>query len=209
MEEKIPLFPLKMVPFPGEMINLHIFEPRYKDLVNDTLNHEKRFGIPPFINKKIDFGTLMLITDVAKVYEDGRMDIITNGIRVFKILDYDNPSKGKKYAEGYVEYLDNDPAEDPLMKSIFIEKVEEFFILINELEKSQIQDDVKSFDVIHRLGLTLEMEYEILKMEREVERQEYIIDYLEQTIPVLRRVEKAKEKIRMNGHFRYFDAINF
>lgn len=209
MEERIPLFPLKMVPFPGEMINLHIFEPRYKELVNDILNLEKRFGIPPFINKKIDFGTLMEITEVAKVYEDGRMDIITNGIKVFKILDYNNPSKGKKYAEGFVEYMENDPAEDPLMKSIFIEKIEDFFVLINEMGNTQVQDDIKSYDVIHKLGLSLEMEYEILKMEREVERQEYIIDYLEKTIPVLRRVEKAKEKIRMNGHFRYFDAINF
>ena len=209
MEEKIPLFPLKMVPFPGEMINLHIFEPRYKDLVNDILNLEKRFGIPPFINKKIDFGTLMEISEVAKVYDDGRLDIITNGIKVFKILDYTNPSTGKKYAEGFVEYLENDPAEDPLMKSIFIEKIEEFFTLINEMGKFHIPDEIKSYEIIHKLGLTLEMEYEILQMEREVERQEYIIDYLAQTIPVLRRVEKAKEKIRMNGHFRYFDAINF
>lgn len=209
MEEKIPLFPLKMVPFPGEMINLHIFEPRYKELVNDILNLEKRFGIPPYINKKIDFGTLMEIKEVVKVYEDGRMDITTNGIKVFKILDYNNPSRGKKYAVGFVEYMENDPAEDPLMKSIFIEKIEEFFVLINEMGNTQVKDEIKSYDVIHKLGLTLEMEYEILKMEREVERQEYIIDYLEKTIPVLRRVEKAKEKIRMNGHFRYFDAINF
>jgi Lon protease-like protein len=209
MEEKIPLFPLKMVPFPGEEINLHIFEPRYKDLVNDILDVEKRFGIPPFIHKKIDFGTLMEITKVVKVYDDGRMDIITNGIRVFKILDYKNPAGKKKYAEGFVEYLENDPTEDPLMKSIFIEKIEEFFTLINELGKIQIEENVKSFDVIHKLGLTLEMEYEILKMEREVERQEYIIDYLDQTIPVLQRVEKAKKIIRLNGHFRYFDAINF
>lgn len=209
MEEKIPLFPLKMVPFPGENINLHIFEPRYKDLINDIMKIEKRFGIPPFIHKKIDFGTLMEITDVVKVYDDGRLDIVSNGIKVFKILDYKNPSDGKKYAEGFVEYLENDPTEDPLMKSIFIEKIEEFFALINELGKIQIEDEVQSYDVIHKLGLTLEMEYEILKMEREVERQEYIIDYLDQTIPVLQRVGKAKEIIRMNGHFRYFDAINF
>jgi hypothetical protein len=209
MEEKIPLFPLKMVPFPGEEINLHIFEPRYKDLINDILNQEKRFGIPPYVNKQIDFGTLMEIVKIVNVYEDARMDIITRGIKVFKILDYKNPSSGKKYAEGFVEYLGNDATEDPLMKSIFIEKIEEFFTLINELGKVHIREEVQSFDIIHKLGLTLEMEYEILKMEREVERQEYIIDYLDQTIPVLQRVEKAKEIIRMNGHFKYFDAINF
>jgi len=209
MEEKIPLFPLKMVPFPGEEINLHIFEPRYKDLINDALNNQKSFGIPPFIKKKIDFGTLMQIIEVVKVYDDGRMDIITKGIKVFKILNFENPAKGKKYAEGFVEYMQNDEAEDPLMKSIFIEKLEEFFSLINVIGHTQIIDDLHSYDIIHKLGLTIEMEYEILKMEREIERQEYIIDYLDRTIPILKRVEKAKEIIKMNGHFRYFDTINF
>jgi hypothetical protein len=209
MDEKIPLFPLKMVPFPGEEINLHIFEPRYKELVRDILKREKRFGIPPYINKNIDYGTLMEITSVERVYDDGRLDIVTRGIRVFKILDYKNPSEGKKYAEGFVEYLNDDQVEDPLMKNTFIEKVEEFFSMINVLGKVQIQEDIRSFDVIHKLGLPIEMEYRMLKMDREIERQEFIIDYLDQTIPVMRRVEKAKEIIRMNGHFKYFDAINF
>ncbi len=209
MEEKIPLFPLKMVPFPGEEINLHIFEPRYKDLINDVINNRRSFGIPPFIKKKIDFGTLMEIIEVVKVYDDGRMDIMTKGVKIFKILDYKNPAEGKKYAEGFVEYLQNDEAEDPLMKSIFIEKLEEFFSLINVFGQTQVKDDLFSYDVIHKLGLTIEMEYEILKMEREIERQEYIIDYLDRTLPVLKRVEKAKEIIKMNGHFRYFDTINF
>lgn len=209
MEEKIPLFPLKMVPFPGEEINLHIFEPRYKDLINDILEQEKRFGIAAYINKKIDYGTLMEITEISKIFDDGRMDIVTRGLRVFKILNYKNPAAGKKYAEGFVEYMNEDMTEDPLMKNTFIEKVEEFFSLINVLGKVQVLEDTRSYDVIHKLGLTLEMEYEILQMDREIERQEYIIDFLDQTIPVLQRVEKAKEIIRMNGHFRYFDAINF
>lgn len=209
MEEKIALFPLKMVPFPDEEIHLHIFEPRYKDLVNDVLGLEKRFGIPPFINKKIDFGTLMEIKEIVRTYDDGRMDIVTRGIRVFRIIDYKNPSTGKKYAEGFVEYLEDDLTEDPLMKNTFIEKVEEFFSLINVLGRVQIVDDIKSFDIIHKLGLPLEKEYEMLQMEREIERQEFIIDYLDETIPALQRAEKAKEIIRMNGHFRYFDAINF
>ena len=209
MEEKIPLFPLKMVPFPGEEINLHIFEPRYKDLINDILDQDKRFGIPAYINKKIDYGTLMEITEVSRVFDDGRMDIVTRGLQVFKILNFKNPAAGKKYAEGFVEYLNDDMTEDPLMKNTFIEKVEEFFSLINVLGKVQVLEDTRSYDVIHKLGLTLEMEYEILQIDREIERQEYIIDFLDQTIPVLQRVEKAKEIIRMNGHFRYFDAINF
>ncbi len=209
MEEKISLFPLKMVPFPGEEINLHVFEPRYKDLVNDAAGKTRQFGIPAFINKKIDYGTLMEISEIVKTYDDGRMDISLRGLKVFKIIDYQNPGEGKKYAEGYVEYLSNEISEDPLMKSTFLEKIEEFFITINAIGHVQVKEDIVSYDVIHQLGLPMESEYELLKMDNEIERQEYIINYLDKILPALKQAEKAREIIKMNGHFRYFDQINF
>ena len=64
-------------------------------------------------------------------------------------------------------------------------------------------------EVIHKIGLPLEYEYEILKLEGEIERQEYILNFLDDTIPVLRQAERAKQIIKMNGHFRYFDPISF
>ncbi len=209
MEEKIPLFPLKLVPFPGELVNLHIFEPRYKGLINDSLQKDGSFGLPPYINKKIEYGTLMNIVEIVKTYDDGRMDITTKGLKIFRIIDYENPSGGKKYAEGYVDYPDNHTKEDPLMKNIFLEKIEEFFNLINEPGNIPINDDFRSYDVIHQLGLSLEQEYDILILDREIDRQEYVVNYLDKTIPFLVRAKKAKEKIRMNGHFSYFDPINF
>jgi hypothetical protein len=209
MEQKIPLFPLKMVPFPGEKVNLHVFEPRYKDLINDILDTNKRFGIAPFIKKNIDYGTLMELTGIKKRYDDGRMDISTRGIKVFKIIKYDNPAEGKSYAEGYVKYLSENEREDPLLKYNLLDKLEEFFKLIDELKNINISEELCSYDIIHKIGLPLEYEYEVLKIEGEIERQEYILNYLDQTIPDLQQAEKVKSIIKMNGHFRYFDPISF
>jgi hypothetical protein len=209
MEQRIPLFPLKMVPFPGEEVNLHVFEPRYKDLINDILASDKRFGIPPFIKKNIDYGTLMELTGIKKRYEDGRLDISTRGLKVFKIIQYDNPAEGKSYAEGYVKFLVENYREDPLLKYNLIDKLEEFFKLIDESKNVILNESLCSFDIIHKIGLPIEYEYEILKLEGEIERQEYLLNFLDETIPVLRRAEKAKQIIKMNGHFRYFDPISF
>jgi hypothetical protein len=209
MEQKIPLFPLKMVPFPGEEVNLHIFESRYRDLINDILATDKRFGIPPFIKKNIDYGTLMELTGIKRRYDDGRLDISTLGIKVFKIIKYDNPAEGKSYAEGYVKYLPENYKEDPLLKYNLIDKLEEFFKLIDEYNHVNIKESLCSYDIIHKIGLPIEYEYEILKLEGEIERQEYILNFLDNTIPALRHAEKAKKIIKMNGHFRYFDPISF
>lgn len=209
MEHKIPLFPLKIVPFPGEKINLHIFEPRYIELLTDILKTNKRFGIPPFINNNIDFGTLMEVVNIRKKYEDGRMDIVTCGLRTFKIIKYENPASGKLYAEGYVNYINDNWTEDPLLKYTLLDKLEEFFMLIDEKDAVELSENLRCYDIIHNLALPIEMEYEVLKQSSETDRQELILDYLDQTIPVLRQTMKAKEIIKMNGHFKYLNPIKF
>ena len=209
MEEMIPLFPLKLVAFPGEKVNLHIFEPRYKDLVHDVLAGDHRFGIPAYINNTLEFGTLMEITEVSKTYDDGRMDIRTLGLKVFRILDFSNPSGDKKYSTGTVQYIDSHTEQDPYLKSYMVEKLEEFFEYIHFIGQVSINEELVAYDIAHKLGLTLEEEYKVLSMNREIDRQEYITAYLDKTIPSLKRAEKAREIIKMNGHFKYLDPINF
>jgi hypothetical protein len=106
MQKFLPLFPLNLVAFPGEKLNLHIFEPRYKELINECLEENKHFGIPAYIYNKLEgFGTEMKITKLVKRYEDGRMDISTEGVNVFELMDYENPLKDKLYAGGNVRIL--------------------------------------------------------------------------------------------------------
>ena len=83
----LPVFPLALVAFPGEKLNLHIFEPRYKAMLRDVIEGEGTFGLPPFLNDRVgDWGTEMRVVSVEKTYEDGKMDIRTEGVGVFRIL---------------------------------------------------------------------------------------------------------------------------
>jgi Lon protease-like protein len=80
MTNFIPIFPLGVVIYPGEDLNLHIFEPRYKQLITECHQQKKLFGIPAIIESRLqDYGTLMEITEITTVHENGEMDIKTRG----------------------------------------------------------------------------------------------------------------------------------
>ena len=88
MTNFIPIFPLSIVVYPGETLNLHIFEDRYKQLVKESIDSKKPFGIPAVIDNGVaDLGTSVAVINVAKEYEDGKMDITVQGLQVFRILE--------------------------------------------------------------------------------------------------------------------------
>ena len=87
MTNFIPIFPLGIVVYPGEDLNLHIFEPRYKQLTKECHEQKRPFGIPTVIEKKVqDYGSLVEVIEITKVHDNGELDIKTKGQRVFRIL---------------------------------------------------------------------------------------------------------------------------
>ncbi len=101
----IPMFPLNIVVLPGETIKLHIYEERYKQLINDCLQNEAHFGIPFTVNGKIKSnGVEVKIKKVLKIYDNGEMDILVEGLRVFSIIEYSNILKPKLYGAAIIEY---------------------------------------------------------------------------------------------------------
>src|SRR5271157_4662164 len=85
--ERIPLFPLNVVLFPGEELPLHIFEPRYRRMVRDCLDARSPFGMLLAMDDGITkVGCTAEILEVVKRYPDGRMDIITVGRDIFRIV---------------------------------------------------------------------------------------------------------------------------
>ena len=91
MTNFIPIFPLGIVVYPGEHLNLHIFEPRYRQLIKDSFENKKPFGIPAVIKNKLsEMGTLVQVMEISKLYDDGKMDIKTLGMDVFTILEIVN-----------------------------------------------------------------------------------------------------------------------
>lgn len=204
----LPFFPLKLVAFPGEELNLHIFEPRYRELLADIEQSGASFGICAYLTKLSGFGTEVILEKVIKRYEDGRMDIRTRGLRPFRILTFDNPMQGKLYAGGNVSFLHDDPIITDVQHHEFVFYLKEMLHLLNYQGKFD-SASVNSFTFAHKLGLKLEEELEMLQMESESARTDYLIKHFKRMIPVIKAVELAKEKIKLNGHFKYLDPLNF
>jgi len=208
MEAYLSLFPLKLVAFPGEELNLHIFEPRYKQLISDCRLSGQNFGVGVYLDKVTMNGTEVQLLEIAKLYEDGRMDIKTKAVRPFEILTFHNPQAGKLYPGGQVRFLENDPKVSEVQYQQFLFYLKEVLRLLQyEVNFSKFQ--VTSFTFAHVVGLKLEQEYELLLMPSEADRQVFLTDHFKKIIPLMRDMQHAKEKIKMNGHFKYLDPLNF
>lgn len=209
MRSYLPLFPLKLIVFPGELVNLHIFEERYRQLINECIKEDKPFGIPAYVKNVIEYGTEVVIDKLAKQYEDGTMDIITRATRIFKVASFDNPASEKLYAGGDVSFLENISDDTYSTKVKMIDLIKELYETINVVKSVEVSEDIVAFDIGHKIGLSLEEEYQLLQLEKESERQLFIIQHLQKAIPILQEVERTKEKIRMNGHFKHLDPLDF
>lgn len=200
-----PIFPLNIVVYPGEQLNLHIFEPRYKQLIKECLISNKKFGLPSVKNGVIqEYGTLMEVVEMVKEYENGEMDIRTKGISVFRILEIVETLPEKLYSGAIVDYPANIMEQgDSKISTIIQEEVKRLYSLMNLLEKFPSNKiGLSAYEVAHFIGLTQEQEYELLCIFTEIQRLEYIRRHLKTLLPVLKELEEAKARIQRNGHFR-------
>ncbi|MEM7658025.1 MAG: LON peptidase substrate-binding domain-containing protein, partial [Bacteroidota bacterium] len=117
----LPLFPLSLVVYPGEMLRLHIFEPRYRQLINECVEENRTFGIPAVIDKSIRLtATELRVVSVDRTLSGGEMDVTTQGLRRFQIRQFFKVSPDKLYPGGLVEWLPEDYTSDPeLQQEIF------------------------------------------------------------------------------------------
>ncbi len=204
MTNFIPIFPLGIVVYPGEQLNLHIFEPRYKQLIKECAENNKLFGIPSVIEEQVkDTGTLVRVVEISKVYDDGKMDIKTEGLEVFNILEVIKQLPDKLYSGAIVNYPANSTfGNRPLMETI-ISAIRELHKLLNiSKEFKKPDDELWSYDVAHHAGLSLMEEYELLELLHELQRQEYLKRHLKKVIPVIAEMETLKKRVKLNGHFK-------
>lgn len=204
MSYQLPLFPLQLVVFPGEKLNLHIFEPRYKQLIQECEDEGKLFGIPPFINREMMMmGTEVELLHIEKIYPDGEMDIRTRGKRLFMIDHVYNPYPEKLYIGADVQSFEHDQNGDFLNSERIIEKVTELFSLLAiPKDPPELSADFSTYEVAHHIGLTLEQEFELLQLSGEQARQKYVLKHLEEVIPRVKKINNIRERALMNGHFR-------
>ena len=211
MTNFIPIFPLGIVVYPGEQLNLHIFEPRYKQLINECQENKKHFGIPSVIDNKMqEYGTMMSITEISKTYENGEMDIKTKGEKIFRVLEVIKEVPDKLFSGAIVNYPGNiEKGNEDLMRKV-MNGIRELHKLLNiEKDFNKPDEELNSYEVAHHIGLTIKEEYELLELMDEKQRQEYLKRHLTKVLPMVAEMEGLKEKIKRTGHFKNLMGFQF
>lgn len=211
MTNFIPIFPLGVVVYPGESLNLHIFEPRYKQLINECNASNKPFGIPAVIDNRLqDYGTVVHIKEITTVHENGEMDIKTEGEKVFRILEVIKEIPDKLYSGAIVNYPVNHVHGSSEVMRRVINSIKELHRLLKVTKEFKREDDqLNTYDLAHHVGFSLQEEYEFLNLLHERQRQEYLKRHLLKVIPMVSEMENLKEKVKLNGHFKNLEGFKF
>jgi len=207
MTKKIPLFPLKLVAFPGEELRLHIFEPRYRELVKDCLTNDLSFGIIPVTERKLlDIGTEMEISEIVHAYPDGKMDISTKGLKAFNLIEFNEKISDKLYPGGEIERLEDIDDTNLLLLTRVFDKIQNLYSAMGmQINLPEPDFGFSIYSIAHKIGLNTDQEIDLLRIRSEGERLEYVDGHLDKLIPVVSQMEEMRQKVKMNGHFK--DAL--
>jgi len=204
----IGIFPLGIVLFPESVIQLHIFEEKYKVLINHCLNTDINFGVNTVLSSKIQkIGCTAKIVDVLKKYPDGKMDIIVKGKRKYLIRKRNvGPFD---YIEADIDLIDEDN-EYPDIQTIeecvriyntIAEEVKS--LKLNKIDSSLFYSITPSYFFAQKAGLTIEQKYHLLQLSSENKRLNYILSHLKEVEPLLKETEIMNQIIRNDGYGRY------
>jgi Lon protease-like protein len=199
---EIPLFPLNVVLMPGTPLPLHIFEERYKQMVDECLESETEFGMvlaDESGTRRV--GCTAKIVELVQRYEDGRMVILVEGSQRFEL---NNVLTGKPYYVGEVEYLDDTSGEDVTALA------EECIALLERVVEAATEGSVGieieppyrnlSFAIAGRIEFDLETRQEILELPTEKERLGKVKELLSEAVERLERDKAVREIAETNGH---------
>ena len=204
MTKFLPIFPLQNIVYPGQLLNLHIFEPRYKQLINDCQKENKTFGIPSVFKETInEYGTEVELLEISKVYDTGEMDIKTRGVKVFRIMEVLREVPDKLYSAAIVYELEQKPNDTTKPNPTLIDLINQLHLVLGTTFKVEEKfENPLSFDLIPYTALSPEDQYRLLIATSEKARQWFMIEHLQKLIPSVEQTEKVKTKVQMNGHFR-------
>lgn len=200
--ERIPLFPLNVVLLPGADLPLHIFEPRYRQMVRDCLKNKTEFGMLLALPNGIaGIGCTAEILEVCKRYHDGRMDILTVGRAPFRVVELFSEDP---LLQGTVDYLEDDlDSFDPRVQRRLVELYEICHTLIyGDYPRDSADSSALGFSyrIAEKLPLDLLWKQALLELRTESDRQERLVAYLRDWAPHLQKVEATRQSSHGNGH---------
>ncbi len=202
MSSLLPLFPLDLVLLPGVPLPLHIFEPRYREMIGECLEQKRPFGVVRAKEEEgvAEIGCTAEIITVTKEYPDGKMDIVTQGRERFEVMEINHE---RSFLRAEVLYFQDDPG------TASGEEIAEALRLHNEIlslagaepePPSAGEDPQLSFHLAGALPLDLDFKQTLLGMKSEAERLRGISSYFEALLPNLRRTMHVRRKAGGNGH---------
>lgn len=193
----IPMFPLNMVILPGEVKPLHIYEERYKQLINDCLQNNANFGIPYINNNSVsEFGIEARITKVTKLYENGEMDIMVEGLRAFRILEYSSVLSPKLYGAGMITY-ENVGTYPP---SVLLQDLIKDYVWVSQQKSIPIDafDHANIYTVGRLLDLTSPEKYELIKAATLPEKEDLLKQKTKLFIHLIKTENELQTKFILN-----------
>ena len=193
----LPLFPLDLVLLPGAPLPLHIFEPRYKEMICECLEQKKPFGIVRASDEGVaGIGCTAEILSVTKKYDDGRMDILARGVDRFEVVEV-NEERAFLRAEVSLVQDEVDAAQPVRAEPSLIEQAVRLHAEIVRIAGAELSEPDEtatnlSFLLAGSLPLDLDFKQNLLSTLSETKRLEAVVGYLEAVLPGLRRAAKAR-----------------
>ena len=197
---EIGLFPLGIVLLPTEQVPLHIFEPRYRELIGECLDNEEPFGLVYADDDGLRrTGTLASVVEVVDRFDDGRLNIVVEGGDRFHLLEL---TEGRSFHTGTIETVtdaDDPPPPEDVQRGIglFARLVE---LTGAEVEVPGQQLDQPSFAIASRFELAPELKLELLEETSERLRLKRLCEILETVAQAVERQRATAELAAKNGH---------
>jgi len=195
----LPLFPLDLVLLPGTALPLHIFEPRYKEMIGECLATQACFGVVRALEQGIaEIGCTAEIAAVTKKYPDGRLDLVAQGRQRFEVVEL---NEERSFLRAEVLLIPDAPgASAPEDTARAIELHRQILSLAGAVQDlSEADQSALSFYLAGSLPLDLDFKQKLLSTFSEGERVRALAAYLGGILPALRRATHAREKAGGNG----------
>ena len=197
MRSLLPIFPLELVLLPGVPLPLHIFEPRYKEMIAECLEQKKPFGVVRASSDGVaDIGCTAEIMSVIKKYDDGRMDILTRGVERFEVIEVNEDRSFLQAEVAVVQDEDNEdkpgkPASEMVAQAV---RLHAEIAKLAGAEPSGPDEHAAnlSFLLAGSLPLDLDFKQSLLSTLSESKRLQAVVGYLEAILPGLRRAARAR-----------------
>ncbi len=197
----LPLFPLPLVLFPRTPLPLHIFEDRYKELIDEAIRDESEFGVVLARQRAVlNTGCTAVIERVLKRYDDGRMDIVASGRRRFEIAELDQE---RSFLRGTVEFFDDEDLADapPELRQQALENYRALVEMGEEAPGPDWDATQLSFQLANIVE-DIDFRQALLPLRSETERIRAFVEFCREYIPKRRVIAGLRKVQPTNGHSR-------